>query len=161
MFRQNNRQILVIILMLLIRITTLRAQNIESVNQNSKGVIIIVTLNFTDLNCHLCYESFLSICDSLKKSNMINNTWGILLCDQKKRNAEQKAMYRQIIERKLRGFTKANSISFPFVIDYNGEFIRNNDSAINILGMGMKEIKTWELPLQQKKIREIMCLIRK
>lgn len=126
---------------------------------SSKWFLFII--DFDSFMCLSCLDSFLEFYHQLPSSLEEGRIWGILVFDEPARIAEQDHHFR-IVEKKLRGFIKANQIKFPVLIDRFKAFkdLGEEGTAVVVFDGEKKTIKKYVFPLRQKQKKEIMTIIR-
>lgn len=83
--------------------------------------------------------------------------WGIIIYENPKEE-ENKEIYAKIVEKKLRGFIKANNIKCPIVLDHfhSLEGFSKKGTTILLFDQGKKIVKKYIFPLTKKQIKEVL-----
>ena len=122
--------------------------------------LLLVIIDFNSFLCLSCLDSFLDFYDQLSGIVDERMLWGILVFDA---SLEQQhgSSYIKIVEKKLKGFVKANHIQFPMVIDrfHLFESLGKEGSAVFVFDPGARAVKRYVFPLRRNHIQEIMSLL--
>ena len=70
---------------------------------------LLFIIDFTDFMCPACLDSLLNLCRLLPRHIQQERVWGIVVFPHPHSTA--------ILEKKVRGFQKANNIAFPILLD--------------------------------------------
>ena len=111
-------------------------------------IVLIYIIEFRDILCSPCGESFLDFCLSLPVEFQKENTWGIVVFDQgPKTNLEEK-----ILAKKVRGFMNGNQLHFSVFIDFLHIFttLRTQSTQIVLLDSTSFSVKKYDFPLAAK-----------
>jgi len=111
-------------------------------------IVLIYIIEFRDILCSPCSESFLDFCLSLPVEFQKENTWGIVVFDQ----GPQTNLGEKIIAKKVRGFMNGNQIHFPVFIDFLHIFktLRTQATQIVLLDSTSFSVKKYDFPLAAK-----------
>lgn len=115
---------------------------------------LIYIIEFRDILCSPCSESFLDFCSSLPLEFQEENTWGIVVLDPDfQTNLEEK-----IIRKKVRGFMNGNQFPFPLFIDFSHIFqsLRTQSTQLLLMDSSALTIKKYVFPLSEKHKNEIV-----
>ncbi len=142
--------------------TALPAQNVFSVAgampefPNEGNMLLLFVLDFEDFACLSCLDSFLDLCRSLPSPFQAYRAWGVLIL--KDRGVEGDRAVR-IAEKKLKGFIRANRISFPILVDRPGIFAawKERGSGVLLLGGKTKMCQWYDFPLTGEQFEEIFA----
>ena len=128
---------------------------IENLWKNEKGhVALIYIIEFKDILCSPCSESFLEFCLSLPPEYQRESTWGIVVFEP----ASQINLGNKIITKKVRGFMNGNQLQFPLFIDYLQIFktLRTQSTQLLLLDSSSLAVKKYDFPLAEKDKNEII-----
>ncbi len=119
--------------------------------------LLFFIIEFESFACLSCLDSFLEFYHQLPSSLEQASLWGILIVDWSGQRAEQDHSFK-IIEKKLRGFIKANQIQFPILIDRFQLFNGLGKEGISLILFDRKKrtIKKYVFPLRQIQKKEIV-----
>jgi hypothetical protein len=83
--------------------------------------------------------------------------WGIIVYDNPEEK-ERREVYRRIVEKKSRGFFKANNITCPLVLDHSHNFkiFSKKGAAILLFERENRILKKYDFPLNEKQKKEIL-----
>ncbi len=111
-------------------------------------IVLIYIIEFRDILCSPCSESFLDFCLSLPVEFQKENTWGIVVFDQ----GAQTSLGEKILAKKVRGFMNGNQIHFPVFIDFLHIFktLRTQATQIVLLDSTSFSVKKYDFPLAAK-----------
>ncbi len=111
-------------------------------------IVLIYIIEFRDILCSPCSESFLDFCLSLPVEFQKKNTWGIVVFDQ----GPQTNLGEKILAKKVRGFMNGNQLHFPVFIDFLNIFktLRTQATQIILLDSTSFSIKKYDFPLAAK-----------
>ena len=104
---------------------------------SSREIKLIFWIDFDDFMCFSCLESFTEFCNKLPASFRKNHCLGILVPSSRKNTPDNVS----IIKKKLRGFTQANRIDFPIIIDCSRIFSRTVEKSSCLWVLRLKERK--------------------
>ncbi len=112
------------------------------------SIVLIYIIEFRDILCSPCSESFLDFCLSLPVGFQKENTWGIVVFDQ----GPQTNLGEKIIAKKVRGFMSGNQLHFPVFIDFLHVFktLRTRATQILLLDSTSFLVKKYDFPLAAK-----------
>ena len=125
-------------------------------NEKSSMALIYI-IEFRDILCSPCSESFLDFCLSLPPEFQRENTWGIVVFEQGSPiNLEEK-----IITKKVRGFITGNQLHFPVFIDMLHIFktFRTQATQLLLLDSSSLTVKKYDFPLNEKDKNAILKLV--
>jgi hypothetical protein len=119
-----------------------------------------VLFDFDSLFCSPCLAPLLEFCRSLPAPIQEEKVRGILVYGARP-DRDQDGRYAQIIQKKLRGFVKANSLQFPIVLDGLHVFNSLVKSSVRALLFDddQQTIKAYGFPLKPGERGEIMQLL--
>lgn len=123
--------------------------HVEHVRSIGKSpIVLIYIIEFRDILCSPCSESFLDFCLSLPVEFQKENTWGIVVFDQ----GPQTNLGEKIIAKKVRGFKSGNQLHFPVFIDFLHIFksLRTQTTQIVLLDSTSFSVKKYDFPLAAK-----------
>lgn len=115
---------------------------------------MIFFIDFDDFMCFSCLESFLRFCNELPASFRKNHCLGILVPSSRKNPPENLS----IIKKKLRGFTQANRIDFPIIIDRSRIFSQavEKSSCLWVLKLNERKWQVHHFPLPVRTAEKIL-----
>jgi len=137
----------------------------QSLEQGGDGYQpkILIFINWKDLMCANCLNSFVTFFNSLPSPWLRDNALGILVGERGPRAGN----HWPIMAKKIRGFIQANQLSFPIWID-QGRLFKNMSSrgtCLLIMGEKVDSLSVYSFPLfprQEDEIRQkIMGLGKK
>jgi len=119
-----------------------------------------VLFDFDSLFCSPCLAPLLEFCRSLPVPVQEERVRGILVYGARPDKA-QDGLYARILQKKMHGFAKANSLQFPVVLDGFHVFNSLVKSSVRaVLFDDVKQIvKAYVFPLQPGERDEIMQLL--
>lgn len=122
--------------------------------------LLLVIIDFDSFLCLSCLDSFLDFYDQLSGIVDERMLWGVLVFDASLEK-QHGSSYIKIVEKKLKGFVKANHIQFPMVIDrfHLFESLGKEGSAVLLFDPGKRSVKKYVFPLRRNHIQEIMSLL--
>ncbi|MGB2907788.1 MAG: hypothetical protein WBB73_11820, partial [Candidatus Aminicenantaceae bacterium] len=108
----------------------LAVQSIPHLTPTPADPSLLFIINFTDFMCPACLDSLLLLCRLLPRHIQQTRVWGIVVLshdsgESRADSPDEKSAYSRsikIMEKKIRGFQKANNISFPLLLDYDHIF---------------------------------------
>ncbi len=111
-------------------------------------IILIYIIEFRDILCSPCSESFLDFCLSLPVEFQKKNTWGVVFFDQ----GPQTNLGEKILAKKVRGFMNGNRLHFPVFIDFLHLFksLRTQATQVVLLDSTSFSVKKYDFPLAVK-----------
>ena len=133
---------------------------IESLWGSEKSpVALIYIIEFRDILCSPCSESFLDFCLSLPPEYQKESTWGIVVFEP----VSQIDLEKKIITKKVRGFMNGNQLQFPVFIDYLQIFktLRTQSTQLLFLDSSSLTVKKYDFPLAEKDKNEIIQAVIK
>ena len=127
-------------------------------HKNTPKAISLILLHSSDFSCQFCLESFLQLCDSIKRLQDKMITIVILTGDFKE---SQDINTIQILKKQLKGFVKANHIPFPVLLDQSSILnnFSNGRSALIFVDTRYRLIKKWFLPIQHDEMEELFLIL--
>lgn len=122
-------------------------------------IVLIYIIEFRDILCSSCSESFLDFCLSLPVAFQKENTWGIIVFDQD----SQTNLGEKIIAKKVRGFMNGNRLHFPVFFDFLHIFatLRTKATQIILLDPSSFSVKKYDFPLVAKQKDAILQAVIK
>ena len=116
--------------------------------------LLLFILDFQDFSCMTCLDSFLGLYQQLPFRFKTSKTWGILVM-KKSEKEENKQLW--IAEKKLRGFIRANQITFPFLVDRHRIFseLANKESGVLLFDENQNVVFRYDFPLTGEQFEEI------
>ncbi len=122
-------------------------------------IVLIYIIEFRDILCSSCSESFLDFCLSLPVAFQKENTWGIIVFDQD----SQTNLGEKIIAKKVRGFMNGNRLHFPVFFDFLHIFatLRTKATQIVLLDPSSFSVKKYDFPLAAKQKEAILQAVIK
>jgi len=115
---------------------------------------LICIIEFRDILCSPCSESFLDFCLSLPPEFQRENTWGIVVFD----SVSQTNLGEKKKKKKVRGFISGNELHFPLFIDFSYIFqsLRTQTTQLILMNSSSLTIKRYAFPLTEKHKNEII-----
>lgn len=119
--------------------------------------LLLFIIDFKSFMCPSCLDSFLEFYHLSARSFGEEMIWGILVFD-KPAKIEEEGLSIKIVEKKLRGFIKANNIKFPVMIDRFHIFkeLGEGGTAVIFFDRYKKILKKYVFPMKPMQIREII-----
>ena len=135
-------------------------QTLQQKNQGYDIVhhkLLLFIIDFKSFMCLSCLDSFLEFYHTLGCSFEKGMIWGIFVFD-KPVKMEEEDLSIKIIEKKLRGFIRANNIKFPIIIDrfHIFEGLAQEGTAVILFDHQKKAVRKYVFPLRPMQIREII-----
>ena len=126
----------------------------DASNENRKLLLFI--LDFDDFSCMTCLDSFLALYRILPFRFKTSHSWGVLIVDK----PEDNRLIR-IAGKKLRGFLKANHITFPILMDRSGIFGHREEtgSCVLLFDEAKNMLTRYEFPLTGGQLEEIFLYL--
>lgn len=145
-----------ILVMILFQITTSFSENSENRQEEPARVQLLLIIDFGDFMCFSCLESFLQFCYSLPHQFQDQYVWGVVIF-KGNIGSESEDIAIKIVEKKIRGFRKANRVRFPILVDSSRIFssLAGKGTTVVILKGEAQEIKRYIFPLSREQIAEI------
>jgi len=112
------------------------------------GKIIIVFIEASDFDCHLCLEGLVTFCEKWKQSKSDVLTLGIYTPPTASSNKDG-ARRQDISKKRLEGFIKGYSSIFPIITDQNHTIMRLHENKIDVLVIDtlQRTLKSYKYPL--------------
>lgn len=125
------------------------------------GKLVLFIVKFESLMCSPCLNPILDFYHLLPFPLRENMVWGIIVYDNPDEKGKRE-VYRRIVEKKSRGFFKANNIACPIVFDHSHSFKKffKKGTAILLFDREKKVLRTHIFPLSQKQKKEILNFLR-
>ena len=119
--------------------------------------LVLFIVKFDNLICSPCLNPFLDFYHLLPYPSRENMVWGIIVYDNPEEK-ERREIYRRIVQKKSRGFFKANNITCPIVLDHSHGFKIFSKKRTVILLFEREEriLKKYVFPLNEKQKKEIL-----
>lgn len=119
--------------------------------------LVLFIVKYDNLICSPCLNSFLDFYQFLPYPSRENMVWGIIVYDNPEEK-ERREVYRRIVEKKSRGFFKANNITCPIVLDHSHNFkiFSKKSAAILLFEREKRILKKYDFPLNEKQKKEIL-----
>ena len=119
--------------------------------------LVLFIVKYDNLICSPCLNSFLDFYLCLPYPSRENMVWGIIVYDNPEEK-ERREVYRRIVEKKSRGFFKANNITCPVVLDHSHGFkiFSKKGTAILLFERENRILKKYDFPLNEKQKKEIL-----
>ncbi len=119
--------------------------------------LVLFIVKYDNLICSPCLNSFLDFYQFLPYPSRENMVWGIIVYDNPEEK-ERREVYRRIVEKKTRGFFKANNITCPIVLDHSHGFkiFSKKGTAILLFEREKRILKKYDFPLNEKQKKEIL-----
>lgn len=116
--------------------------------------LLLFILDFQDFSCLTCLDSFLGLYRKLPMRFKTSNAWGILVVKNSEREKEKPF---RIAEKKLKGFIRANHITFPILVDRSRFFgdLTENGSGVFLFDGTRKTVHRYSFPLAVEQFEEI------
>jgi hypothetical protein len=142
--------------MILFQITTSFSENSENRQEEPARVQLLLIIDFGDFMCFSCLESFLQFCYSLPHQFQDQYVWGVVIFDGNI-GSESEDIAVKIVEKKIRGFRKANKVRFPILVDRSHIFssLADKGTTVLILKGEAQEVEQYTFPLSREQIAEI------
>jgi hypothetical protein len=119
-----------------------------------------VLFDFDSLFCSPCLAPLLEFCRSLPVPIQEERVRGILVYGARP-DRDQDGLYARIVQKKMHGFAKANSLQFPIVLDGLHVFnslVKSSARAL-LFDDGTQTVKAYVFPLQPGERDEIMQIL--
>lgn len=117
----KERLVVCALLLIMLAVFPLALAGIGMHASSNPQVFLLLVIDFDDFMCPACMESVLDFCRALPVPLQQKQVWGIVVSDQA--NGErQEGLSERILEKKIRGFVKANRLEFPILLDRDGVF---------------------------------------
>ena len=125
--------------------------------ERKSPMAVIYIIEFRDILCSPCSESFLDFSLSLPLEFQKENTWGIVVFEP----AHQTNLGEKIIAKKVRGFLKGNQLHFPVFIDFFHIFktLRTQATQLFLLDSTSLTVKKYDFPLTVKQKEAILLAV--
>jgi hypothetical protein len=122
--------------------------------------LLLFILDFQDFSCMTCLDSFLMLYRQLPDRLTTSNTWGILVV---KKSEEEENKQFWIAEKKLRGFIRANHITFPILMDRGRVFGKWAEigSCVLLFDRVGKMVHRYDFPLTGYQYEEIFKILNR
>jgi len=122
--------------------------------------LLLFILDFRDFSCMACLDSFLMFYNKLPDRFRTSHSWGILVV--KNSEGEENRLFR-IAEKKLKGFVKANHITFPILIDRGRVFGKWAEigSCVLLFDRIGKMVHRYDFPLTGYQFEEIFEILNR
>ncbi len=130
----------------------------ERILENGKSsMVLIYIIEFRDILCTPCSESFLDFSLSLPLEFQKENTWGIVVFE----TGHQTNLGEKIIAKKVRGFMNGNQLHFPVFIDFFHIFktLRTQATQLLLLDSTSLTVKKYDFPLTAKQKEAILLAV--
>ncbi len=116
--------------------------------------LLLFILDFQDFSCLTCLDSFLGLYRKLPMRFKTSNAWGILVVKNSEWEGEKPF---RIAEKKLKGFVRANHITFPVLVDRSRFFkdLAENGSGVFLFDGMKKTVHRYDFPLTAEQLEEI------
>jgi len=118
--------------------------------------LLLIVIDFDDFMCMTCLDSFIRFCRAFPQAYLDGCAWGILIL---KEETEGSGTGRNavIAEKKMRGFAKANHLTFPFLIDETGSFnsFVSKGSSVFLFDEESRRISRYGFPLDGKDMLQV------
>lgn len=113
---------IVLVLLLSVASTNLNIWTDELRHEDTnQGIFLLLIMDFNDFMCPTCLDSLLDFCRQLPVSFRKRCIQGVVVTD-KYRKKESGDSFEKIMEKKIKGFVKANHVEFPILLDRNQIF---------------------------------------
>ena len=124
-------------------------------NPNPQTFLLLV-IDFDDFMCPACMDSVLDFCRALSGPLQKKLVWGVVVCDRLY-NEGKTTLSERILEKKIRGFVRANHLVFPILLDRDGIFVPfvEDGTAIFVFDGEKQTISRHIFPLAPAEIRII------
>ena len=131
----------------------------ERLDREYSRPLILLFIDFNDFMCPACLDAFLSLCRLIPQPYLQQNVWGLVVLpsfDQ----IQARPMTVKIMEKKIRGFRKANRIEFPLVLDKARLFkgMARTGSCVIVFDAPNLSIIRIPLPLSHESLAGILSL---
>jgi hypothetical protein len=122
---------------------------------------LVVIIDVPSLMCFSCLDAFVDLCHSLPPSCQKEKLWGVLV-PSGETEGESRLVKRMILEKKLRGFIKANGIKFPILVDRMRIFheLAKRGPGVVLFDPETRSLSMWTFPLSNRQIDEIIRFLR-
>lgn len=127
---------------------------------SGKRTVCWILFDFDSLFCSPCFAPLLEFCRSLPVPVQEERVRGILVYGARP-DGDQDGLYARIVQKKMRGFVKANSLQFPVVLDGLHVFNSLVKSSVRALLFDdvKQTVKAFVFPLRPGERDEIMQLL--
>lgn len=117
-------------------------------------IMLLYVIEFRDILCSPCLDSFLDFCLSLPVGFQEENTWGIVLFDP----GLQSTIGEKILSKKVGGFKRANGLKFPIFIDalHIFESLRSQTSQLVFFNSSSLTVEKYAFPLKKEEKERIL-----
>lgn len=119
-------------------------------------VLLLLVIDFDDFMCPACMESVLDFCRILPVPLQQKQVWGIVVSDQA--NGErQEGLSERILEKKIRGFVKANNLEFSILLDRDSVFkpFAGQGTVFFVFDLKKQSVSRFVFPLAPNEISVI------
>jgi hypothetical protein len=142
--------------MILFQATTYFSDHAVVRQEEPVKVQLLLIIDFGDFMCFSCLESFLQFCYSLPHQFQDQYVWGVVIFDGNI-GSESEDIAVKIVEKKIRGFRKANKVRFPILVDRSHIFssLADKGTTVLILKGEAQEVEQYTFPLSREQIAEI------
>lgn len=122
--------------------------------------LLLFILDFQDFSCMTCLDSFLMFYNQLPDRFRTSHSWGILVV---KKPGKEETGHVWIAEKKLRGFIRANHITFPILVDRGRVFGKWAEigSCVLLFDRVGKMIHRYDFPLTGYQFEEIFEILNR
>jgi hypothetical protein len=119
--------------------------------------LLLFIIDFRDFSCMTCLDSFLGFCRQLPFHFKTSGAWGIMVVKE----SEEKSAQSWIAEKKLRGFMRANRITFPIFVDKGHIFkgLAEKGSCVLLLDGKGSRVHKYDFPLTGDKFEAIFRIL--
>jgi len=150
-----------VLLLILIAVCQMEAVSVPGTPKwDENRPLCLIIMDFDDFFCFSCQDSFLRFIRYVPAQIRRESFWGILAYESQKTGTER-ALAKQIIEKKLRGFKKANHIDFPILIDHGSNFIplSKEGSGLFLFSRKTRVLEHYIFPLSQNQMDEVLTML--
>lgn len=161
--KQTRKKIICLIVLILCQLNLgntfmCEQAQMESIwGKKKNSIALIYIIEFRDILCSPCSQSFLDFFLSLPVEFQRENTWGIVVFEK----GSPINLGEKIITKKVRGFINGNQLHFPVFIDMQHIFktLRTQATQLLLLNSSSLTVKKYDFPLEEKVKNAILKLV--
>jgi len=119
---------------------------------------LLFIIDFRDFSCMTCLDSFLGLYRQLPSRLKSSGAWGILVLKESEKDDTSASW---IAEKKLRGFVRANRITFPILVDREHIFkgMAEEGSCVLLVDGTGSRVHKYDFPLSGDQFEEIFRVL--
>ena len=152
----SDRSIICVLLLTLLIVFPLASAETGMPESPNHQVFLLLVIDFDDFMCPTCMDSVLGFCRSLPVPLQKKQVWGVVVSDRA--NSEgQEGLSERILEKKIRGFVKANRLEFSILLDRDGVFkpLARQGTVFFIFDTDKQTLSRYIFPLTPLEVRFI------